>query len=102
MLDPRYKNSVFSSGDRTNAFNLLVEELKKLQGIEQANSNNNSPPSKRAKLTNDSLDFMESVLDEMDERRQSLEKSGLKQFEDVNLRVFKSSLFYFFRKSMLI
>jgi hypothetical protein len=85
MLDPRYKNSVFSPGDRTNAFNLIIAELEKLQEIEQPSINNSSPPQKRAKTT-DSLDFMEATLDELDERRQSLEGSGLKVIENVGLK----------------
>ena len=82
MLDPRYKNAIFSSGDRASAFNLVIEELENLQGIKLVNKKD-SPPAKRTKAA-ESFDFMEEMLDGLDEQRKSLEEYGLKNFEDVS------------------
>lgn len=80
MLDPRYKNAIFLPSNRASAFNLVVEEMEKVQHVEP---NSNSPPVKRTK-TLESLNFMEDMLNELDERRKSLEDLGLKKLEDVS------------------
>lgn len=86
MLDPRYKDVVFSSGDR--AFELILEELEKIQENKQAISttSNNPIPTKRAK-TDSKLNFMAMAFEQMDERRRSIEEPMLKVIEDVSLNL---------------
>lgn len=82
MLDPRYKNAIFSSGDRSTAYNLVMDELEKIQGAKPTN-NNEPPPTKRSKM-DENVDFMEAMLDDLDERRKSFEESDLKKIEDAS------------------
>jgi len=84
MLDPRYKDSVFSHSDRMNAFNLVIHQMQKIREEEQplVSVKKESPPSKRFKQ-NDIMDLMETGLNAIDERDQTFEDSDLEAIEKV-------------------
>ena len=79
MLDPRYKNVIFSPIERMTAHSMIMKELENIQDTKPA-SNNNSPPAKRAKSNN----WMASMLEDLSERN-DLEEPELKKIEEISL-----------------
>jgi hypothetical protein len=84
MLDPRYKDSIFSIGDQGTAFTFVVKELEQEKEC-LSNVKSESPPSKRSKPANN-LNLMEATLAEMDDRRKIVKNPGLKEIEKVSLK----------------
>lgn len=81
MLDPRYKNTIFPLCEKPTVFNLVLEELEKIQDVTSTNCG--SPPTKRTK-TDNTVNFMEAMLEDLDEHDKGAEVSDSNEVKDVN------------------